>query len=483
MSLPFSDEVSLQASDSRPLTPPSSEPRIISSFPVDSQGNFIQEDLPCPDGAEPFSPNIDIFSLIDWTKDWGAKDEKGCLDPLSLDGNLHDNSLWLENAFSLVGNSDVIMSNNNNPSSMGATPMSDDTIVTTPLTSGMANINISDLPTIPPPPANFPVSLQSANIFSHTMYNTLQTAINSNPISNTSGIPQLNVFPSLPLHQQQPTAATTVYPEIPYDMAFMGCAAVSQFHQMTSVPPPTSITNNTPPLNTTTTTTDTTTTTTTPLSKSKTAKGKRARCPSQEANPAPNTTTTDNSSATTEDSRPKRKSKPTPPPAPKQSPYSEDNTAESLDENDPSKIEDMKRNRRLQKNRQAAQQFRARQKAHIQETEERVEQLKINNSESTALLEILEAENRLLKEQLNYLHNFISSAVSIQNIPTTGTTVSTASSSIDQITPNTNNNTGNTNNMSTHTNTNSDTKENEGEKMSMDSDVTPAIPTSIKAEH
>jgi hypothetical protein len=72
----------------------------------------------------------------------------------------------------------------------------------------------------------------------------------------------------------------------------------------------------------------------------------------------------------------------------------------------------MKRQRRLVKNREAAQLFRQRQKAYIQDLEKKVADLAATNNEFRARVELLNSENKLIKEQLLYLRNFITQAVS-----------------------------------------------------------------------
>jgi len=72
----------------------------------------------------------------------------------------------------------------------------------------------------------------------------------------------------------------------------------------------------------------------------------------------------------------------------------------------------MKRQRRLVKNREAAQLFRQRQKAYIQDLEKKVADLSSTNNDFRARVELLNSENKLIKEQLLYLRNFITQAVS-----------------------------------------------------------------------
>jgi len=72
----------------------------------------------------------------------------------------------------------------------------------------------------------------------------------------------------------------------------------------------------------------------------------------------------------------------------------------------------LKRQRRLVKNREAAQLFRQRQKAYIQDLERKVTELTSHNNDARARIELLSSENKLIKEQLLYLRNFITQAVS-----------------------------------------------------------------------
>lgn len=78
----------------------------------------------------------------------------------------------------------------------------------------------------------------------------------------------------------------------------------------------------------------------------------------------------------------------------------------------PEEERNMKRQRRLVKNREAAQLFRQRQKAYIQDLEKKVSDLSATNNEFRARVELLNSENKLIKEQLLYLRNFITQAVS-----------------------------------------------------------------------
>ncbi|KYQ90652.1 putative basic-leucine zipper transcription factor [Tieghemostelium lacteum] len=80
----------------------------------------------------------------------------------------------------------------------------------------------------------------------------------------------------------------------------------------------------------------------------------------------------------------------------------------------------MKRQRRLVKNREAAQLFRQRQKAYIHDLEKKVNDLTSTNSEFRARVELLNSENKLIREQLLYLRNFITQAVSFSFPPKSG---------------------------------------------------------------
>eukprot|EP01098_Paradermamoeba_levis_P010110 TRINITY_DN4232_c0_g1_i1.p1 TRINITY_DN4232_c0_g1~~TRINITY_DN4232_c0_g1_i1.p1 ORF type:complete len:136 (+),score=32.09 TRINITY_DN4232_c0_g1_i1:46-408(+) len=76
-------------------------------------------------------------------------------------------------------------------------------------------------------------------------------------------------------------------------------------------------------------------------------------------------------------------------------------------------MKNMKRQKRLEKNREAAQQFRQRQREYITDLEGRVSVLNVTNSEYKIKLESLDAENKILKDQLSYLRSFIGQAVSV----------------------------------------------------------------------
>eukprot|EP01113_Clastostelium_recurvatum_P020426 TRINITY_DN2421_c0_g1_i2.p1 TRINITY_DN2421_c0_g1~~TRINITY_DN2421_c0_g1_i2.p1 ORF type:complete len:381 (+),score=112.70 TRINITY_DN2421_c0_g1_i2:120-1262(+) len=72
----------------------------------------------------------------------------------------------------------------------------------------------------------------------------------------------------------------------------------------------------------------------------------------------------------------------------------------------------LKKQRRLVKNREAAQLFRQRQKEYIVNLERRAAELTQANHEASARVELLASENKLMKEQLVYLRNFMKQAVS-----------------------------------------------------------------------
>jgi len=77
---------------------------------------------------------------------------------------------------------------------------------------------------------------------------------------------------------------------------------------------------------------------------------------------------------------------------------------------DESKI--TKKQRRLVKNREAAQLFRQRQKEYINNLELKAAELTSANTEANARVELLTSENKLMREQLVYLRNFMKQAVS-----------------------------------------------------------------------
>lgn len=69
------------------------------------------------------------------------------------------------------------------------------------------------------------------------------------------------------------------------------------------------------------------------------------------------------------------------------------------------------------KNREAAQLFRQRQKAYIQDLEKKVADLSATNNDFRARVELLNSENKLIKEQLLYLRNFITQVSLSHSIP------------------------------------------------------------------
>jgi len=73
--------------------------------------------------------------------------------------------------------------------------------------------------------------------------------------------------------------------------------------------------------------------------------------------------------------------------------------------------ENMRRQQRLEKNREAAHLFRQRQKQYLLDLERKVELLNTENAEYKAKMELLRTENQMIKEQLGYLRNFISQAL------------------------------------------------------------------------
>ncbi|KAL6061603.1 putative D-beta-hydroxybutyrate dehydrogenase, mitochondrial-like isoform X2 [Balamuthia mandrillaris] len=76
--------------------------------------------------------------------------------------------------------------------------------------------------------------------------------------------------------------------------------------------------------------------------------------------------------------------------------------------------------RRLMKNRQAARQFRKRQKGHIKELEARVKDLGTDNKTLNSRLELLVTENKLMKEQLEYMRSFVLKALQTSSHPALG---------------------------------------------------------------
>jgi len=86
---------------------------------------------------------------------------------------------------------------------------------------------------------------------------------------------------------------------------------------------------------------------------------------------------------------------------------------EDFDKDCSDQEETSKRQRRLVKNREAAQLFRQRQKAYIQNLEKKVNDLNFENQQHRSKVELLTTENRLLADQLTYLRSFISGVISI----------------------------------------------------------------------
>jgi hypothetical protein len=73
------------------------------------------------------------------------------------------------------------------------------------------------------------------------------------------------------------------------------------------------------------------------------------------------------------------------------------------------------RHNRLLKNREAAQQFRQRQKTYIQDLEQKIEELTTSNMSQGNRAEKLETENKLLKEQVEYLRGFVTQLMASLN--------------------------------------------------------------------
>jgi hypothetical protein len=74
---------------------------------------------------------------------------------------------------------------------------------------------------------------------------------------------------------------------------------------------------------------------------------------------------------------------------------------------------------RTSKNREAAQLFRQRQRDHIKSLEQQVEQLSLQNQQFISQSDQLTTENKLIRQQLYVLREFISQAMSFafSNIP------------------------------------------------------------------
>jgi len=77
----------------------------------------------------------------------------------------------------------------------------------------------------------------------------------------------------------------------------------------------------------------------------------------------------------------------------------------------------VKKKRRQEKNREAAQLFRQRQKAKVHELEQSVDELTYNNNDYRMKMEILVFENKILKDQLMYLKNLVSSGILVTSVP------------------------------------------------------------------
>jgi len=60
------------------------------------------------------------------------------------------------------------------------------------------------------------------------------------------------------------------------------------------------------------------------------------------------------------------------------------------------------------KNREAAQLFRQRQKAYIQDLEKKVAKLNAETTQYRSKVDLLTTENKLVREQMNYMRSFLS---------------------------------------------------------------------------
>lgn len=87
--------------------------------------------------------------------------------------------------------------------------------------------------------------------------------------------------------------------------------------------------------------------------------------------------------------------------------------AEEEDGGSSNPVDAEKRQKRLVKNRRAAQLFRKRQKQYIIDLEKQVNGLAAQNAAYSAKVDLLSAENNLIKDQLGYLRTFISKAVQL----------------------------------------------------------------------
>ncbi|EGC37178.1 hypothetical protein DICPUDRAFT_150254 [Dictyostelium purpureum] len=83
------------------------------------------------------------------------------------------------------------------------------------------------------------------------------------------------------------------------------------------------------------------------------------------------------------------------------------------DENEDGGNGENKKNRRLLKNREAAQLFRQRQKEYISSLESKASTLEASNSTALSKVSHLTEENQLMKDKVKYLKNFVKQAVSI----------------------------------------------------------------------
>jgi len=76
-------------------------------------------------------------------------------------------------------------------------------------------------------------------------------------------------------------------------------------------------------------------------------------------------------------------------------------------------------NQRLLKNRQAAQQFRKRQKSHIVNLESQVDSLSAENAVLASRVDMLVMENKLIRDQLDYMRNFVMNCLQLTFRPNT----------------------------------------------------------------
>eukprot|EP01089_Gocevia_fonbrunei_P013292 TRINITY_DN3376_c0_g1_i3.p1 TRINITY_DN3376_c0_g1~~TRINITY_DN3376_c0_g1_i3.p1 ORF type:complete len:227 (-),score=43.90 TRINITY_DN3376_c0_g1_i3:139-819(-) len=73
-------------------------------------------------------------------------------------------------------------------------------------------------------------------------------------------------------------------------------------------------------------------------------------------------------------------------------------------------VHEQEKEKRRQKNRQAAKLFRKRQKKYIEDLEEKVGNLETENTTLTSKVNLLSVENKLVREQLDYMRNFVTTA-------------------------------------------------------------------------